>query len=195
MDILIATGNQGKVKELNELLAKFPINLQNLKEFPNIVEVEETGKTFAENAILKAKGYALQTNMWTIADDSGLEVEELNGEPGVFSARYAGENSTDEENIHKLLSKMNDKTNRNSKFVCFIAISDEKGEIRHLTEGICKGKINYKPKGKKGFGYDPIFIPDGFDKTFAEISEDLKNKVSHRRKALDKIFEIFHLLT
>jgi XTP/dITP diphosphohydrolase len=195
MDILIATGNQGKVKELKELLSKFPINLKNLKDFPNIEEVEETGKTFAENAILKAKGYALQTNMWTIADDSGLEVEELNGEPGVFSARYAGENSTDKENIHKLLTEMKNKSNRNAKFVCCIAISNEKGEILHLTEGTCKGKIDYKPKGKKGFGYDPIFIPDGFDKTFAEISEDLKNKISHRKKALDKIFEIFHLLT
>lgn len=195
MDILIATGNKGKVKELKQLLSKFPLNLKNLDDFQNIKEVEETGKTFAENAILKAKGYAIQTNMWTIADDSGLEVEALDGRPGVYSARFAGENCTALENIKKLLKEMNGKTNRNAKFVCSIAISNEKGEILHLTDGTCKGKINDKPKGTKGFGYDPIFIPNGFDKTLAEVSEELKNKISHRRDALNKIFEIFHLLT
>jgi XTP/dITP diphosphohydrolase len=195
MEILIATRNQGKVKEFNDLLADIPIKLKNLSEFSNIVEVDETGETFATNASLKAKGYALQTKMWTIADDSGLEVDVLGGKPGVYSARYAGENSTSEQKIKKLLSEIGDKTNRNAKFVCTIAVSNEKGEIQHLTEGVSLGKIAYKPKGNYGFGYDPIFVPVGFTETFAEISRELKGKISHRGKALVKIREFLLSLT
>ncbi len=195
MEILIATGNQGKIKELRELLAILPIELKTLNDFQNIVEIEETGETFAENAILKAKGYALQTNMWALADDSGLEIDALNGEPGVFSARYAGENASSEERNAKVLAKLENNLNRNAKFVCSIAISDEKGEIKHLTDGVCQGKIILSPRGTNGFGYDPIFVPDDFDKTFGEIADKEKQEISHRGKAMKKIFEFLQFLT
>lgn len=187
--LLAATGNAGKIRELKEILADFPIALRDLGEFFGISEVEETGATFEENAILKAKGYAVQTGLWTLADDSGLEVATLGGAPGVYSARYAGKNAGDKEKIAKLLSELGDNNNRRARFVCAMAIADETGDIKFLAEGICDGKISVNPSGTNGFGYDPIFIPDGFDKTFGELSGDVKQKISHRGRAMKKIIQ------
>lgn len=194
MDILIATKNSGKVRELNGFLVDVPLQLRSLDEFSNVAEIEETGTTFTENAVLKAKGYALQTGLWALADDSGLEVAALDGAPGVFSARYAGKNSTDAEKINKLLeelNKMRDKKRR-ARFVCAMAISDDKGEIKFLGEGICDGTIALTPCGVYGFGYDPIFIPEGYGQTFGELSGEIKDKISHRAQAIEKIIRFFH---
>jgi XTP/dITP diphosphohydrolase len=187
--LLVATGNTGKVRELKEFLIDLPIVLRDLNEFPNVSEVEETGATFSENAILKAVGYAVQTGFWTLADDSGLEVETLGGAPGVFSARYAGENAGDEEKIAKLIDKLGETGNRRARFVCAMAIADETGEIKFHTTGICDGKITVNPRGTNGFGYDPIFIPDGFEQTFGELSGEVKQKISHRGHAMEKIIQ------
>lgn len=187
--IVVATKNTGKVKELKELFADLPLRLKSLNEFPNIVEAEETGSTFAENAVIKARSYALQTKFWSLADDSGLEVEALGGAPGVFSARYAGENATDRERFLKLLSELNQtKDNeRAARFVCAMAISDESGETKFLTEGVCKGSIAFTPSGENGFGYDPIFVPAGFRQTFGELSNETKQRISHRARAAQNI--------
>ncbi len=189
LKIVVATKNLGKVKELRKLLADLPLQLRSLNEFPNIVEAKETGASFAGNAVIKARSYALQTGFWSLADDSGLEVEALGGAPGVFSARYAGENATDREKIAKLLHELNETQDRRrlARFVCAMAISDEKGEIKFLTEGICDGRIALSPSGTNGFGYDPIFIPDDFEQTFGELSDEIKQKISHRARATEKI--------
>ncbi len=192
-EILIATKNANKTKELKKLLLNSEVILKDLNEIPNICEAAETGKTFVENAVLKAKSYALQTKMWTLADDSGLEVEALCGAPGIFSARYAGKNATDKENVEKLLRELKrvvDKQ-RQAKFVCAVTISDEKGEVKFIAEGVCEGKIAVKPSGTSGFGYDPIFIPDGFEQTFGELSVETKQKISHRARAAAKIIRFF----
>jgi XTP/dITP diphosphohydrolase len=191
LELLIATKNAGKITELKLLLAPddLPITLRSLRDFPNVVEPEETGSSFAENAVLKAKYYALQTKLSALADDSGLEVSALGGAPGVFSARYAGENATDAEKIEKLLNELKKipDESRAARFVCAMAIADEKGEIKYLTEGVCSGKISVKPSGKNGFGYDPVFIPEGFHETFGELSNEIKQQISHRARATEKI--------
>ncbi len=193
-EIVVATKNIGKVRELKELLTELPFQLKSLNEFPNIIEPEETGVSFAENAAIKAQSYSLQTKSWSLADDSGLEVEALGGAPGVFSARYAGEHASDRERVAKLLHEL-DKTqdqNRLARFVCAMAISDDKGEIKFLSEGVCKGKIALSPNGTNGFGYDPIFVPDGFEQTFGELSSEIKQKISHRTRATEKIIAFLH---
>ncbi len=186
---LVATTNAGKIKELKEMFAGLPFPLRSLREFPQTVEVAETGATFTENAVLKAKGYALQTEHWTLADDSGLEVEALGGAPGVFSARYAGENAGDAEKIEKLLIELNETEDgqRRARFVCAMAVANEKGEIKFIAEGVCSGKIALTARGDNGFGYDPIFVPDGFNQTFGELSRETKQKISHRARAAAKI--------
>ena len=188
---LIGTKNLGKVKELETLLGNLPLRLRSLNDFPGTIEPEETGATFIENAALKARFYALETGVWTLADDSGLEVEALNNAPGVYSARYAGKNATDAERIEKLIKELNDERdeNRKARFVCAMAISDETGAIKFMAEGICDGKIAFEAKGANGFGYDPIFIPDGFAETFGELSVDIKQQISHRARAIVKIIQ------
>lgn len=185
----MATNNRGKIKELSELLKDLPFQLKGLGDFQNIVEVEETGKTFAENAALKASLYSRQTNIWALSDDSGLEVEALNGAPGVFSARFGGANADDNEKITKLIDELNaaNSDSRSARFVCAMAIADQKGQIIFTAEGICEGKIAAAPLGTNGFGYDPIFIPDGFEQTFGELSNDIKAEISHRARAITKI--------
>ncbi|MGI8638938.1 MAG: XTP/dITP diphosphatase [Pyrinomonadaceae bacterium] len=197
MQLLVATNNIGKVKELKKFLLDLSLQLRSINEFPGIIEVEETGKTFTENAVLKAKSYALQTKIWALADDSGLEVEVLDGAPGVFSARYAGENATDEEKIVKLLKELNETPDeqRRARFVCAMAISDENGEIKFLANGVCSGRIALTPSGTNGFGYDPIFIPDGFEQTFGELSGEIKQKISHRAQAIIKIIRFLRDFT
>jgi XTP/dITP diphosphohydrolase len=191
MEILIATKNKGKIKELESLLENSLITLRSLTEFPDITEVEETGETFVENAVLKARSYALQTGLWALADDSGLEVEALGGKPGVLSARFAGEGekSTDEKNTAKLLDELakSKNTERFARFFCAMAISDKNGDIKFLAEGICNGEIALSPSGTNGFGYDPVFIPEEFKQTFGELPDKIKQKISHRARALEKI--------
>ncbi len=194
LTLVIATKNKGKIKELNQILKDLQIKLKSLDDFENIQEVAETGKTFAENAKLKAESYAIQTGSWALADDSGLEVEALNNAPGVFSARYAGESSDDEKNINKLLNELDksNNINRYARFVCVIAIANEIGKTQFIAKGICNGRIAEKPFGTNGFGYDPLFIPDGFEKTFGELTSDIKHKISHRAIALKKIIDFFN---
>ncbi len=191
-ELLIATKNAGKIKEIEKLLADLPVRLKSLGDFPNIVEAEETGSTFAENAVLKATSYALQTKLRALADDSGLQVESLNGAPGVFSARYAGENASDEDRIEKLLKELSSIQQRRAQFVCAMAVADEMGEVKFIAEGVCSGKIALTASGTNGFGYDSVFIPDGFSHSFGELPGDTKQQISHRAQALNKIIQYLH---
>ena len=187
--LLVATNNKGKLAELRTLLTGLPVELQSLSDLGTFDEVEETGSTFIENARLKASGYALQTGLPSIADDSGLEVAALDGRPGVLSARYGGEALGFGEKMQMLLAEI-DKTgseNRSARFVCALAVADEAGNILYTTEGICNGKIASGPRGNSGFGYDPLFIPDGYEQTFGELSGGIKQQISHRRRAFEQI--------
>lgn len=187
--LLVATSNQGKLAELTDLLAGLPVELQSLSEIERFDEVEETGATFVENVRLKASGYAAQTGLPVIADDSGLEVASLDGRPGVLSARYGGVHTSFDEKMTKLLGEI-DKTGdtrRKARFVCAMAIADTAGNILYTTRGVCAGKIAAAPRGDLGFGYDPLFIPDGFELTFGELSRAVKQKISHRARAFEQI--------
>lgn len=197
MRILVGTNNAGKVRELKSLLADIPVALHSLDEFENIIEPEETGETFAENADLKAIYYSEKTGLATLADDSGLEVKALNGAPGVYSARYGGKDSSHAEKIAKLLEELENSQSedRAARFVCVISLTNEKGEIVFQAEGICDGRIATAPRGENGFGYDPIFIPEGFDETFGELSSEVKSQLSHRAKAIDKIIRFLRDFT
>jgi XTP/dITP diphosphohydrolase len=186
-NLLIATRNRGKVRELEELLADLPVNLRSLNDFPDIIEPEETGAAFVENAELKATYYSRQTGLWALADDSGLEVAALGGAPGVLSARYAGADASDAARISKLLSEIEGAENRAARFVCAMAIADASGAIKFVGEGVCEGFIADAPRGANGFGYDPIFVPEGFAETFGELSGEVKRQISHRARAVDKI--------
>ena len=189
MELLVATKNEGKIKELRKLLADLPFQLRGLDEFPHIPDVEETGETFADNAFLKAKTYAEQTGLYSLADDSGLEVAALGGAPGVFSARFAGETATNEDRINKLLGELDKSqdSQRLARFVCVMAFADKSGNIIHFEEGICEGRIAQTPSGINGFGYDPVFIPVGFQETFGQLPENIKQDISHRARATMKI--------
>lgn len=187
--LVIATRNAGKVKEIAGLLADLPVRLFDLNDFTNTCEPEETGSTFAENAALKAQSYALQTGVRALADDSGLEVEALNGAPGIFSARYAGIAASDQERLEKLLKVIGDSENRRARFVCAMTIAGKNGAIEFTAEGICEGRIASAASGNGGFGYDPIFIPDGFSETFGELPNGVKQQISHRKRAIDKIIQ------
>lgn len=184
--IVIATTNKGKLKEFQSMLHESVENMLSLNDFDNIPEIEETGITFEENALIKAKAVAAITNKVTIADDSGLEVTALDNRPGVYSARFAGEYATDDNNIDKLLSELNTKENRQARFVCCIAIVFPDGK-EQVFMGTCEGEILHERKGEGGFGYDPVFYfpPEG--KTFAELSLQEKNRYSHRASALQKL--------
>ena len=186
--LLIATSNIGKLVELRQMLSDSTIELKSLADFGSIIEVDETGATFQENARLKASGYALQTRLPTLADDSGLEVESLNGRPGILSARYGGDVSFGEK-MSLLLAEIDatGDVERRARFVCSIAIADGEGNIVSSTEGICSGRIASKPTGSGGFGYDPIFVPDGYNDTFGELSETIKRQIGHRGRAFSKI--------
>jgi XTP/dITP diphosphohydrolase len=186
-ELLIATRNPGKVREVLMLLEGLPLRLRSLLEFPEVVEVVETGVTFAENAALKARGYAGQTRLWTLADDSGLEVEALGGAPGVFSARYAGgAHASDAERIAQLLAELSrtGDAKRRARFVCVIAITDPDARLVNTSTGTCEGSIALAPRGMNGFGYDPVFIPDGYQQSFGELSPEIKQRISHRARAL-----------
>ncbi|MEC4891589.1 MAG: RdgB/HAM1 family non-canonical purine NTP pyrophosphatase [Oscillatoria sp. PMC 1051.18] len=179
--LIVATGNPGKVREMQEYLTDLPIKLQ-LK--PDELDIAETGETFLANARLKASQIAKATGEWAIADDSGLEVEALNGAPGIYSARYG---KTDQERIERLLNELGEANNRQAQFVCAIAVARPDGEVVLETEGICRGEILQTPQGKGGFGYDPIFYVPEQQMTFAQMSPEVKNKISHRGKAFEAL--------
>lgn len=195
--LLIATFNKGKRQELCELLANLPFVISDLESFSSIQPVPESGETFTENASLKASGYAKQTGLLTMADDSGLEVDALNGAPGVLSARYGHEGASDAGRATMLLSEISlvQGAARTARFVSAIAIADGDGEIIHISTGTCEGRIAEAPRGTNGFGYDPVFIPDGFGRTFAELQTEVKNRISHRARALSGAAEFLLSLT
>ena len=188
--LLIATNNSGKLKELTGLLAESPYTLVSLADVGIDDEVAETGSTFEENATLKASSYARMGGILTLADDSGLEVAALGGEPGVLSARYAGEGADDSQRIAYLLDKLDnvDEDGRTARFRCVIALANPGGDVR-IYSGECKGRILRRPRGENGFGYDPVFLLEGLGKTMAELTQKEKNRVSHRSVAARKAAE------
>ncbi|MDX2271249.1 MAG: RdgB/HAM1 family non-canonical purine NTP pyrophosphatase [Cyanobacteriota bacterium] len=191
--LILASGNRGKLREFQEFFASLPTpSGWQLQLKPADVEIEETGKTFRENAELKARGVALATGSWALADDSGLAVVALKGAPGVYSARYA---PSDGERIARVLSELaaietqQGSINRHAMFACAIALSNPAGEIMALAEGRCRGEILPAPRGEAGFGYDPIFWDPHLGLTFAEMSVEQKRQVSHRGRALAALRE------
>lgn len=183
LKVVFATGNMHKLKEINDIAKGTGI------EFilpPSGFDPIETGKTFAENSLIKAKEAARLSKMLSLADDSGLCVEALNGEPGIYSARYA---ETPQARIDKLLNNLAEEGNRKAKFVCAMTLVDGFGNILNSEIGECHGQIAYSQSGTNGFGYDPVFIVDGFEKTMAELTEEQKNNISHRGNALRKMLE------
>ena len=189
--VIIASTNQGKLKEFKELMKGLSVKVKSLKDFPEIGDIEENGASFAENAYIKAKAVFDATGCLSIADDSGLEVDALDGAPGIYSARYAGEEKNDTANNEKLLSEMNavSDENRGAQFHCAIVAIDQNG-TRYDAEGIVRGHILRAPQGENGFGYDPLFYIEEFGRTTAELSMDEKNKISHRGQAVRQIVEI-----
>jgi XTP/dITP diphosphohydrolase len=188
--LVLATRNPHKVTELQTLLRDTGVEILTLEHFPNHPPLGEDGETFRDNALQKARAVFQSTKLPALADDSGLEVFYLNGRPGVRSARYAGENATDEQNNEKLLAEMRGVAprRRRAQFRAVLALVGPGYE--EFAEGICLGKLAEAPRGSNGFGYDPIFIPDGFSKTYAELTAEEKNTISHRARAAEKMREL-----
>ncbi len=188
-EIVVATANQGKVRELVSILEEIaPLRVLSLADFPGIEPPEETGETFRDNAVLKAVYYSKLTGMPCIAEDSGLVVDALGGAPGIYSSRYAGPGATDEENMDRLLIELSGRPEPwNARFVCYAACVRD-GEVLAEAEGTLEGRIIPEKRGAYGFGYDPVFYLEEFGKTVAEISLEEKNAISHRRKAFQKLF-------
>ncbi len=184
-NLLIATRNSKKKRELQTILDDWDVKLLTLDDVEEMPEIEEDGATFTENAIKKAQIISALSGFITLADDSGLEVDALGGAPGIFSARFSGLDADDEKNNRKLMALMQNisEVNRTARFVCVIAIATPEGSVQ-TAQGVCTGKIEMVRRGQGGFGYDPLFIPSGYNKTFAELSDEEKNKISHRGKAL-----------
>jgi len=195
--LLVATTNEGKLSELRDLLGDSRFKICSLNNLPDLVRIDESGATFVENASLKASGYAIQAGILTLADDSGLEVCALRGAPGVLSARYAGEHASDADRINKLLNDLSlvGSDNRSARFVSAIAIANNSGKILDVSLGSCEGMIANAPRGSAGFGYDPIFVPNGYDLTFAELLPEMKNQISHRAQALAQARDFLRSLT
>ena len=185
--LVLGTKNKDKLRELHHLLNGAEVKVLSLADFPECDDVVESGKTFEANAKKKAKVYSAHTGSLALADDSGLMVNFLNGKPGVYSARFAGDGCTYYDNNSKLLKLLNGipPSRRRAKFVCVMALYDN-GRLIKTVKGECRGSIALALRGKNGFGYDPVFIPDGSSKTFAELARLAKNRVSHRGKALRK---------
>jgi len=196
LEILVATGNRGKIREIQEALRFSPVKLRYLDEFPNVPPVDEVGRTYEENAVLKALGYSRQTGVCALADDSGLEVDALGGIPGVFSARFGGEHAWDPERINELLAALSQHADkkRTARFVCCMALVGRQPEeetvnmgdprLLKVTDGRCEGVIAHASRGTNGFGFDPVFVPAGYDATFAELPDEVKATISHRALAL-----------
>ncbi len=188
MAVVMATRNRHKLEEICEILAGSGIELAGLDDFQDVPEVEEDRDTFEGNAIKKAASAAAATGLRAMADDSGLEVDALGGEPGVYSARYAGEPVSYERNNEKLLKEMKGVKNRRARFVCVVALCEPGGDCRTLR-GTCEGTIAGECRGRGGFGYDPLFIPEGESRTFAEMGDVEKNRLSHRYRAFVRVKE------
>lgn len=189
VEIVIASHNLHKIREFRDMLKPFRhIDVQSLLNFPEYTLPEETGTTFKENAILKAVDAAKALGRWVIADDSGLTIPALNGAPGVYSRRYAGADATDAENCQKLLKSMSNLSDdqRLGIFECALALASPQ-KLEKCVSGTCEGTIAYQARGRHGFGYDSLFIKNDYDKTFAELDEQTKNRISHRRKAFEKL--------
>ncbi|MBF5060147.1 RdgB/HAM1 family non-canonical purine NTP pyrophosphatase [Candidatus Neptunochlamydia vexilliferae] len=196
MEIVIASRNLHKIREIRAILkGQYPFDFLSLLDFPDYEPPEETGATFEENAFIKATHAADALKRWVLADDSGLVVPALNDDPGVRSARYAGENATDKENRTKLIKALDglEESKRIGYYVCAIALSSPDG-IQTQVKGMCEGSLILTSRGSQGFGYDPLFLKYDYNKTFAELDEETKNKISHRRKALDKLMPAFEAL-
>ncbi len=189
--IVLASNNKGKVREINQILAELDISVLPQSEF-NIDEVEETGRTFVENAILKARNAAEQSGLPAIADDSGIEVDALNGEPGIYSARYAGVGASDEDNLQKLLNALQDVPDekRTARFQCLMVYMRHANDPTPLIcQGVWEGIITHEPQGENGFGYDPVFYVPDHNCTSAQLSAEVKNALSHRGQALRLLVE------
>jgi XTP/dITP diphosphohydrolase len=186
--IVLATRNSGKARELQALLAPLGYIVMTASQAGYDGDPKETGKTFRDNALIKARAVAAHVPHPVLADDSGLEVDALNGAPGVYSARYARTGARDENNRHKLLKVMTGKTDRRAHFTCVLCFSAP-GQEPQFFEGVCPGVITLEERGQNGFGYDPVFIPDGETRTFAEMTAEEKNPMSHRGKAILKFME------
>jgi len=185
--LFLASGNIHKIEEMSDVLNPHGIELHSTRDYPDVPEPEEDQPTLEGNALKKARYWFDITGLPSLADDTGLEVEALNGKPGVYSARYAGEKATYNDNVEKLLTELSGKTNRKAMFrtvIAYVSADEEK-----LFEGVCKGNITEEKKGEKGFGYDPIFLPDGYTQTFAELSSSEKNKISHRGIAVQSFIK------
>lgn len=190
MEIILASNNKNKLKEITNILKPFDIKVISQESTGFDIDVEETGTTFAENAVLKAEAIYHLSKKPVISDDSGLEIDYLHGEPGIYSKRYAGANATNQDRINKILNLMENakEEERTARFVCAVCYIDEKGE-KHIFQETCEGTILKEPRGENGFGYDPIFLYK--DRTFAQMNGQEKDKVSHRGKALRRMAEYF----
>lgn len=187
-ELVIATRNPGKFREIAAILSAGLWKLLSLDAFPELPEVIEDGATFTENAVKKAQTIARLTGRLTVADDSGLAVEALQGRPGVFSSRYGGEGGTDGKRCARLLAEMESvpEGKRQAAFICVVAIASPDGKIQ-TVEGECRGQIAWQPRGRGGFGYDPLFFLPELGKTMAELEPEMKNRISHRARALEKL--------
>ncbi|MCA0969892.1 XTP/dITP diphosphatase [Halobacillus litoralis] len=189
--LIIATKNEGKVREFREMFSKYGIEVKSLLDFDEPMDdIEETGTTFTENATIKAEAISKLLNTPVLADDSGLKVDALDGEPGVYSARYAGLEKNDEKNLQKVLDNLKGvpREERTARFVCAAAVA-RPGEETFVKIGTCEGSIAEEPQGEHGFGYDPVFVPKGASRTLAEHTSDEKNAISHRHHAIIQLEE------
>ena len=204
MEIVIASKNKGKIKEIRHFFSSslLPQNIQKIKwlsfeDFEDFPDVDEGSESFTGNAMLKAQQIAEFTGKTALADDSGLEVDALGGNPGVTSSRYAGPGATDEENRKKLLAELKEIgliKKRSARFKCVMVLCSPGNNFINISEGVCEGKIGFAEEGENGFGYDSIFIPEGFSKTMAELSNSEKNSISHRGKALEELAKFLKFL-
>ncbi|MEO9885793.1 MAG: RdgB/HAM1 family non-canonical purine NTP pyrophosphatase [Balneola sp.] len=185
--LILASRNKNKIEEMKELVAHLGIEVFSALDFPDLEEVEEDKPTLEGNALKKARYVNKQTGIPALSDDTGLEVEALDGAPGVYSARYAGEDATYQDNVLKLLATLQGKSNRKAQFRTVVALVD--GDKEYTFEGVCQGSIIEEQQGSKGFGYDPIFMPEDFAETFAQMDASIKNLISHRGKAVQKFVD------
>jgi XTP/dITP diphosphohydrolase len=189
--IVLGTANRKKGQELCDLFRPLGVDIRTLADYPAIRPVEENGTSFAANATLKASGYARQIAQWVLADDSGLIVDALGDQPGVLSARYAGPRAADQDNNRLLLDNLRNRPlqQRSARFVCCMTLADPEGAIRAECEGLCRGRIVFEPRGRGGFGYDPLFEIPEYHRTFAELGVHVKAYLSHRARTAEKMME------
>lgn len=190
-ELLIATSNPSKVKEIQASLSRLPLRLRTLDEYPDIVRPDETGASYGENAVIKAQSYSNQTGICALADDSGLEVATLEGAPGLKSARFGEPDISDSERCRLLLFRLSQapERDRRARFICMMVISNPSLGVINIAEGKCDGSIAENEAGGSGFGFDPVFVPEGYQLTFAQLPLEVKNRISHRAKALSTIRE------